>query len=282
MTIRLDRIQKGFGDVFIPFFPNETSVHWSYSEPSKNQLPANMVVFRVLSGPTPSLVTRARAQAFRLPLSVTFDLPSVTDGQLLSFVINQHLYKYEVTGGESVTQARDNFVNILNADEMDEFTAVANGASEIIITPKVGQNIWGLSYNSSFDVIDSTFDVNPSQVTFGRYDMTITIDCFSKAISLYEGALQYITRCVTALQRPDVSKKFFFYYGIALRERQPAIPLYELSGPNWDSRAAVDVPFSVFSADVVQEITDITNTTVSTLLIKPGGNEIESNLAIGQ
>lgn len=250
---RLDRLQDGVHTVLSTLTTAATGftdpvvekAGWAYGQQPYKELlqdnPKTILAYELTSGPTPGVREGAHFDRLLKPPDtylVRFD--PVVVGSRVWLRLNGFAHFYDVQGGDTAADIRDAFITSINLEHPDECVASINDPNELLLTANFLGGLWALELFGNVLGGDGVYSDNAVTVTTGREDSVLTLTVHSKGRTLREGARAILDRVVGELRTRRAINELS-RYGIALGSRGPMINLTALAGPNWESRASIDV-----------------------------------------
>jgi len=275
MSVRLDKLQKAFGEVLTPSFP-DASILWTYSQPTGEQLKQDRISLRLLSGPTLTNQTRVRGVTFTPPASILFTIPTVTPGARYWLNVNGYQYFRDAVLGDTVDTIRDALVTALNLDLFDPFTALAGvDPGSFLLTPDSFGSINWVSKSSNIDVTTLTLEEDAALFTVGLSSMVVEVQAWSKKDKLFNGASSMINKLLDVVQRRSTVNQFY-KAGVAFTDKGFPTDISALSGPNWETRATISFTVTMPSTDV-ERVATLGNVSLSFQILNSSGSSATSN-----
>lgn len=260
--VRLDRMQELLVTVFQDAVGSNAVVAWAYQEGlwEQNFPAAGAVNLTMSTGPTYSNRNAARGTLTTVPTVLTFTVDTAAAGFRYFIELNNFMYSYDASGGDSVTDIRDALLITMNADTESPYSSVSSGVDSIVTTPDVVGDIWQARVSQR---ITGTPTISPNYylLTRGERVFNIAVGCFSRGRAPRNGAWALQSQCEAALTAYD-NAELSLEYGVGFWGKGPAIDLSDLDNGHWMSRVQFDLTVamqSVFTRQVsVIESADIT------------------------
>jgi hypothetical protein len=253
-NLRLDLLQLAIVAQIREALPAGSPVNWTAqvpAPPASASLP--FATLNILAGPSHVHRGGVQGKSMNLPDTVTLTVTAATVGARCFVRINGVSYWEDVVAGDTTMTVRNRLLATFQGvgGVGDDVDAVASGGSAIVLTPGSPGAIWDLKVLGP--ISGAVGDLVPYKVTESQRRVTVTIQVFSRATVIYQGALFHMSNIVAALERPDVAQSFADR-GIAIWGRGPVVPVTALVGTTtWESRAAIDVDFALRSV-IVQPV----------------------------
>ncbi len=251
--IRLDKLSKVFGDVLGPNFGPDVGVFWSFGSPTGEQIKKDTILLKVSSGPYTTNQGRVRPSTFIPPTSLTLTVESATDGKRYWINLNGYYYVYDAVALDTVDSIRLALVNLIESDPYNGITATATlNPGELTLTPDSFGGIWYCSTNLA--ATDVALSDTAALWTRGESALVVNVQAYSKKLALWEGALALLNKVQDVVQRQSTVAAFY-QQGVSFTSRGVVTDITALSGPNWESRATLDLGITMLDIDV--EPTDV-------------------------
>jgi len=259
-------MQAGLGQMILTALGPSTSVSWVYGEISFDSLPNDFVSLSILSGPLPARNRFPSGSPCVFPPSIIdFSIDAVSIGSLDRITINEVDYSHDVGALDTVTIIRDAILALMVADaEYVSWTAVALGADAIRVTSPV-TGIFQAGYLGDISHV-ATYHATSVQIRESSKTFNIQIQAFSKSREPYNGAWSMISQIQDAIMTQSVIDSLYDDYGIVLHDPVSNDPqnLSALAGPNWETRANLDLKVNLASTiSVAVDYFDAVEMTIS-------------------
>lgn len=246
--IRLDKLSKVFGDVLIPNFGPDVGVFWSFGAPTGEQIKKDTILLKVSSGPFTTNQGRVRPSVFVPPTSLTLTVESANEGKRYWINLNGYYYVYDAVALNTVDSIRNALVSSVEADPYNGITASATlNPGELVLTPDSFGGIWYCSTNLA--ATDVVLSETAALWTRGQSALVVNVQAYSKNMSLWGGALGLLNKVQDVVQRQSTVSAFY-REGVSFTNRGVVTDITALSGPNWESRATLDLGITMLDIDV--------------------------------
>jgi hypothetical protein len=245
--VRLDRVQQGIFDL-VRTAVDPTEVHWDYTEPAFEQLPAAMVGLRMIGGPGAWIRKGKRGTVLTPITSVVLTVASVLVGKRYIIVLNDHDFFTDAVGGDTVDTIRDRLRDLITADGLDA-TAVDAGAGAITLAQTSLGSIRSLALVGSLTAAAPTVSSASVLLLEGTRTMLINAQAFSKTQEPFGGAWSVISQVEEALMTEDLIQDLTAL-GVLVWGKTAPIDLSAIAGAHWETRASMDFTLSARSYSV--------------------------------
>ena len=268
-SVRLDRVQQGLFTIASRMVTAGVvdQAAWSYgSKPyqvSVSADPESLLRLELTSGPSVGNLIGAHGDyLWKVPDSIVVRILSVNVGERIWLNLNRFEHWHDVSGVDTTLTIRDAFIASINAAEQGRVIASVVDDNELALTATAVApatdpfgNLWYLELapgQTTLLVGDGVFSDRAVKVKSGSMGATLTLSAYSKSHELRNGAQAIIPEVLSELRKHDVIQ-YLSTYGMALRDRGPTVPIPTLRGAKWETRASVDVGFTLRS-HVIEEV----------------------------
>lgn len=273
-----DRLMGGLSAAITEALPGTPTVVWSPSEYPRDDV-NDFIALRLISGPD---IRDGRFESLggMRPLPTTIRVTCTnTSNALGRIAATGAVWSLEVGNPETAEAYRDRWLDELATvgKSLDAtITPVSTNAFDI-----VGTNLWSLyGFSASGETSASiTASTNAIAKTADAV-MQVEIQCFSHTRYAYGGAMDTATRLLSSLDLPAVYD-IMNSRGLVILNRAPIIDLTTLSGPGWESRAAltINVGMRAFVAEQIDTIEEVISNSV---VVKNESGTTESSITFTQ
>lgn len=256
------RLQMGV-EAWIASILPAASVLWNPVELPRESTRSLVVQPRVISGLTSATLGGIERRNTTLPMQVTATIAGVSPGDSVLLCFSGLSFEHTATAGQTGEDVRDALLVAVTSSLLHDVTAIGVGSDKIQLSaPSVG-DMYGVSASSNTEgVISLSVDATQSaQVTIGEAETTVQIQAYSTNRYLRLGAAQSLATLL-ARQNSQSAQSLLESYAISiLGPVGQIIDLTALSGPQFESRAAVNVQFTMPTI-YAEAIDNIETTTV--------------------
>lgn len=275
---RLDRVQRGIHQVMSQLVTDgvvEDAGWVNGQQPfqtSTDEPPKTLLTYALSAGPSEGVREGAHHDiTIKPPDSVVVRFNTAVLGARPFFRLNGFEHWHDVTAAGDLTAVRDAFIASVNLEHERELVATANDPNEMLLTANFLGGLWALDkISGDITVGDDVYSDDAVTITTGNKDSTLTLNAYSKARTLKDGARDILDDVVAELADHAVVQTLR-RYGMSLGARGPMIPLDAIAGANWETRAAIDV--AIRTTSYVIKPVDLVETVNMTLSIfTPGAS----------
>lgn len=258
--LRLDRLQQSLFEV-IGEAVAPTEVHWAYTQPTREQLPANFIELQMIGGPGPFVISGKRGTPLHAISTVTLEVDSVTAGQRYSIILNDFSHFYDAVGGDTPTDVALAIAISINADTYEDVTATPSSATVALVAGVAGA-IRALATLGDISVAAGpAYYASYMLLTEGTETMLINLQAYSQSAEPRDGAWAIIKQAQAALQSEDLVETLRAY-GVGSWDKGQPTDISAVAGANWESRVSVDLTFAMRSSwarfvDVIETVEGI-------------------------
>lgn len=255
--VRLDRLQHGLCASVLHALP-AAAVVWAPSEYPRGS--GLLVAIRIIAGPHFAAQGGEAVRMVTLPTAATVRVLDATAGRGVGLRASGLAWEYVIQAGDGVEDVRDGLLASIGEAPPIDAVFEPNDTDEIEIVATALGDLYGLAVRGSapglIELETTTAAACKAQI--GEVTTTIEIQAYSSSRYARSGATAAVTRWLSTLRLPS-SRAILGAAGLSIVEGSPrVVNLDTLSGPGWESRAAVSL--SVSQLSIAAELVDTIET----------------------
>ncbi len=231
MPVRLDRLERGLGELVSTLLGPTATVLWAPSEFPRESAHGLLVALRPIAGPSPIQGGAPSVAAWTLPLTATLTVEAVTPGDELVVDVSDVRVTYTVQIADDEETSRNALLALLQA-ALVSATFAAAGTDEITVAALEVGDLYNVSVGGPL-----TLDIDTEQTARVQIDeVASVIECqiYSTNRFMRAGAAFAMSRLLGQLGL-NASRDILDAYGLSVNAGD-AIALDDLAGPHWQSR----------------------------------------------
>lgn len=253
-------------------------VVWSPSEYPRDDV-NDFIALRIVSGPD---IRDGRYESLggvrALPTTVRVTCTN-TSNALGRVAATGAVWSLEVGDPEDVDAYRDRWLLELATvgKSLDAtITPVSTNAFDIVAT-----NLWSLyGFSASGALSSSVTSSTNATIRTADASVQVEVQCFSHTRYAFGGAMETATRIMSSLDLPSVYD-ILNSRGLVVLNRAPIIDLTTLSGPGWESRAAITLDIGM-RAFIAESVDTIENVSAASVVMKHDNGDTEASITFTQ
>lgn len=252
--VRLDRLQAGLAALVALRAPG-TAFVWAPAEYPRATAGASLVAAKILTGP--SVDGAASVRVVSLPTAATWTATAATAGSTVVLRASGRAWEYQVQAGDDVTAVRNGMLAAIGANPMVSASFTSSGAASIAIVADALGDLYGLEAAGSATMTATASTVAEAQVE--TVASLIELQAYSTELSPRLGASALLSKIRGGL-RLGSAQRTLDAYGLSIRDGfGNVVNLDALSGPSWQSRAALQIRIAQLSiaaepADLIETV----------------------------
>lgn len=240
--VRFDRLQAGLRASLLAAYPDATVV-WSPSEFPRAAAGPLMIAIKLIAGPTSRPLGGSWSTVRRLPTAATLRvLPAVQSavGEAVSFRASGWSWEYVIQPGDDESAVRDGLLAEVGVEPMVSAAFVAVAADSATITPaEVGDLYDVAARGSTPGLVEVSETTALAAVHVAEVSSRVEVQAYSTDRYVRSGAAGALTRWAASLRLP-LQRRIWDVHGLSTAESVGSpVNLDRMSGPNWESRAAI-------------------------------------------
>lgn len=253
LPLRLDRLQEALVTVLDDALPSDVTVAWAYGEGlwESNFPTAQACNLTMVGGPSYHNRSHARGTLTTVPTSVLFTVDVAASGARYVVELNDFAYRYDASGGDTVTDVRDALETLIAADDQSPYSVAPSGADSLVVTPTTVGDLWQASVSQRISATP-TLSSEYYLLTRGTRVFTVAVGLFSRGRAPRNGAWALTAQAEAAFEAEEYAR-LLSDFGVGVWGKGPATDLSELDNGHWLSRVQFDVTLamqSVFTRQV--------------------------------
>lgn len=261
--VPLHRLQAGV-KAWIGSKLTNATVLWANEEFPRQASAPLVVTAQLLSGLTSAPEGGVSWRPATVPMQVTFTISNASEGEGVLLGFSGLVFDYTATAGQDSEDVRDALLAAIQASPLHAVTATAVSTDQLRLVAASAGDLYNVSSASSGDaeVTISTDTTQSVHVQTAEITAQIQLQARSTSKHLRFGAMAALAELM-ASSRTLSAQSVLDSHGISLQgPTGQAIDLTSMSGPNFETRAAINLAFSIHTI-YAEAVGPIVTTTVT-------------------